>query len=307
MTEDGKAGSAAGGGARPSRSRRRLLTTALLAATGAALAGCAPARALNVLIPTDTHTLLADLPYGSDPRQRLDVYRPLPSPPAAGHPVALFFYGGSWNRGSRSDYRFIGEALASRGVLTVVADYRLYPQVRYPDFLRDGASALAWTLRESTHYGGDPSRVFVMGHSAGAYNAAMLALDDRWLAAEQIDLRALAGWIGLAGPYDFVPIVNPEVQPVFHHPNVPADSQPIVYTDRQGIRCFLGAAPSDSLVNPQRNTQQLADRLRQRGTDVSLHWYERTNHVTLAAAFSRPLRWLAPVLDDVERFVKAPV
>lgn len=278
--------------------------TLLLAGTALSLAACAPLRVLNALAASDSHTLTPDLPYGPDPRQRLDVYRPVGTASPSGHPVALFFYGGSWNSGERADYRFVGEALASRGVLAVVADYRLYPQVSYPDFLHDCAQALAWTLREAQGLGGDAQQVFVMGHSAGAYNAAMLALDARWLTAQGRKPQQLAGWIGLAGPYDFVPIVNPDVQPVFHHPNVPPDSQAIRYADQPAIRSFLGAAAEDARVDPQRNTAQLARRLQAAGTDVSLRWYGRVNHFTLAGALARPLRFLAPVLDDIEAFIK---
>ncbi len=285
---------------------RRTLLTGGLAGGALSLAGCSPARMLNAWLPSDSHVLISDLPYGDDPRQRLDVYQPTTPAPAAGHPTALFLYGGSWNSGSRQDYRFVGEALASRGILTLVADYRLYPQVSYPDFLHDCARALAYALGEARRLGGDTRRVFVMGHSAGAYNAAMLALDARWLAPLGLDPRRhLAGWIGLAGPYDFIPIVNPDVRPVFHHPNEPPDSQPIRYADRAAIPSLLGAATSDQLVDPQRNTAQLAQRLQRAGAAVTLRWYERANHVTLAGAFARPLRWIAPVLDDVEGFVKS--
>lgn len=283
---------------------RRTLLTGGLAGGALALAGCSPARMLNAWLPGDTHTLTADVAYGDGPRQHLDIYRPRSPVPAGGYPVVLFFYGGSWNTGSRADYRFVGEALAAQGILALVADYRLYPQVRYPDFLHDCARALAYALREAPQLAGDVRRVFVMGHSAGAYNAAMLALDERWLAPLGLSPKQLSGWIGLAGPYDFIPVVNPDVRPVFHHPNEPPESQPIRYADRQAIRSFLGAARADSLVNPQRNTEQLAQRLQRAGTDVTLRWYERANHVTLAGAFARPLRWIAPVLDDVEHFVK---
>ncbi|MBA2723885.1 MAG: alpha/beta hydrolase [Methylibium sp.] len=286
------------------KTRRQMLFSSGLAASALALTACSPTRALNALLPAGTHTLTPDLAYGSDPRQRLDIYQPTSPSPPGGHPVVLFFYGGSWNSGERAGYRFIGEALASRGVLTLVADYRLYPQVRYPDFLVDCAGALAFALREAPRFGGNAEHVFVMGHSAGAYNAAMLALDGRWLATQGLAPERLAGWIGLAGPYDFVPIVNPDVRPVFHHPNVPPDSQPIRHADQHAVRSFLGAARDDAVVNPQRNTARLAERLRRAGTDVSLRWYERVGHVSLLGAFARPLRWLAPVLDDVEAFIK---
>lgn len=267
------------------------------------LSGCSAVDVLNAFASRANYALTADIAYGSDPRQRLDIYRPKPL--STGHPVVVFFYGGSWNRGKRQDYAFVGEALASRGLVVVVADYRVFPQVVYPEFLDDSAAAVAWAKREAAHYGADAGRLYVMGHSAGAYNAAMLALDARWLGGHGLSTQALAGWIGLAGPYDFLPIINPEVRPVFNHPNYPEGSQPIDYVAAGAPRTFVGAARTDKLVNPQRNTCQLADKLAAAGAEVRLELYDRVNHVTLASAFARPLRWLAPVLDDVVNFVHA--
>ena len=270
------------------------------------LAACAPIKALNALAPTNTYTPSAGVAYGSGPRQMLDVYRPTTDAPAGGWPVVVFFYGGSWNSGERGDYVFVGEALASRGILALVADYRLYPAVRYPDFLRDCAAALSWGLGHAGELGGNPQRVYVMGHSSGAYNAAMLALDARWLAPTGHTPSQLAGFIGLAGPYDFLPMTNLDAQPVFFHPDYPANSQPLAFASAMSPRSFLGAAKTDSLVNPQRNSVGLATKLQAAGAPVELKLYDRVNHITLIGAFARPLAWLAPVLDDVERFVKAP-
>ncbi len=268
----------------------------------AAVAACS--SGINFLKPSSTHDLNEGVSYGSNPRQKLDIYRPTSPAPAGGWPVVVFFYGGSWNWGSRGEYQFVGEALASRGVLTLVADYRLYPEVRYPDFLTDSAAALAYGLREASKLGGNPKRVFVMGHSAGAYNAAMLALDERWLRAAGQSPTALAGWVGLAGPYDFLPITNPEAQPVFHHPNYPAGSQPLAYARKGTPPAFLGAAAKDKLVNPQRNTVGLANKLQAADVPVTLRLYDGVNHVTLVASMAWSLRWMSPVLDDVSAFVK---
>ena len=267
------------------------------------LAACSPVTALNLLAPASTHTKQAGVAYGQGSRQLLDVYRPTSTAPREGWPVVVFFYGGSWNSGQRADYAFVGEALASRGIVTLVADYRLYPEVRYPDFLRDCAAALAWGLEHASGLGGDPKRVYVMGHSAGAYNASMLALDPRWLASTGHAPSELSGFIGLAGPYDFLPITNVDAQPVFFHPNYPADSQPIAYVSGLAPRTFLGAAKTDSLVNPQRNTIALGTRLQAAGIPVTVKLYERVNHLTLIGVFALPLRWLAPALDDVAAFV----
>lgn len=269
------------------------------------LVACSPVATLNAFAPRDTHRLSEGVAYGAQPRERLDIHTPTSAPPPGGFPVVVFFYGGSWNRGERADYRFVGEALASRGMLTMVADYRLYPEVRWPEFLVDSAKALAFALERAHALGGDPKRVYVMGHSAGAYNAAMLAFDARWLRATGHDPAELAGFIGLAGAYDFLPMTNPETRPVFFHPDYPSGTQPIVHAGAQAPRSFVGAAASDTLIDPQRNSGGLARRLQSLQVPVTLRWYERVNHMTLVAALARPLRWLAPVLADVQVFVAA--
>ncbi|MBC8058947.1 MAG: alpha/beta hydrolase [Rhizobiales bacterium] len=269
-----------------------------------ALAACAPVRVLNTLASASGgHVLKENVAYGPLSRQALDVYTPTATAPPGGWPVVVFFYGGSWNTGERADYRFVGSALAGRGVLTLVADYRLYPEVRYPEFLRDSALALAFGFNEAARLGGNPKRMFVMGHSAGGYNAAMLALDARWLATTGHAPAELAGWIGLAGPYDFFPTENPDAQPVFFHPDYPPRAQPIEFGSVPGVPSFLGAPVNDKLVSPTRSTRALAAKLEAAGTRVTLRSYERASHTTLIGAFSAPLHWIAPVLDDVSAFI----
>ena len=287
------------------RSSNLARTVSAAAAVLLSLAACSPLGTLNAVIPSGSYTLNADVAYGGLARQRLDIYRPSSAAPPAGWPVVVFFYGGSWNRGEKADYKFAGEALASRGVLVLVADYRLYPEVRYPDFLKDSALALGYGLKEAARLGGDARRVFVMGHSAGAYNAAMLALDPRWLGDIGRKPSELAGFIGLAGPYEFLPMTNPDAQPVFFHPNYPANTQPIEFASGGAPRTFLGAALKDSLIDPQRNTVALATRLSAAGVPVALKMYDGVSHITLVASLARPLRFLAPTLDDVMAFIDA--
>jgi acetyl esterase/lipase len=238
-------------------------------------------------------------------RQRFDLYTPASAPPAGGWPVVVFFYGGSWNSGERADYRFVGEALAARGVLALVADYRLYPEVRYPEFLLDCAAALGHGLEHAAQRGGNPARVFVMGHSAGGYNAAMLALDARWLGTVGHTPNELAGWIGLAGPYEFLPLAPGPAQPVFFHPNYPAGTQPIEYVGAASPPAFIAAPVNDTVVNPQRSTRAMAARLQAVDARVTLKMYDGVSHTSLIGAFAFPVRFLAPVLDDVVAFVEA--
>ncbi|WP_394787360.1 alpha/beta hydrolase [Rhodoferax sp.] len=290
---------------RPGTISRRLgLLAGLGTAALALLSGCSGTRALDHLVARDTYRGQAGVAYGPDPRHLLDIYQPTTRPTAGSAPVVLFFYGGNWTRGERADYRFVGEALAANGIIALVADYRLSPQVRYPSMLDDGALALKWALSHAEELGGDPTKVFAMGHSAGAYNAAMLALDPRWLAKVGLAPSQLAGWIGLAGPYDFLPIVDPEVQLAFDWPQTPADSQPIHHASAKAPRTLLLAGRNDQIVNTQRNTEGLAERLRAAGTDVNVRIYEHLSHVATVAALARPLDWLAPVLPTVLAFVQ---
>jgi len=277
----------------------------LLAGAAAFLSGCSGVQTLDALVSDRDYRLDAALPYGEDARQRLDVYRPLQdsAPGAAKPPLVVFFYGGNWTNGERGDYRFVGEALASAGAVVVVPDYRLSPAVRYPTFLQDSARAVKWALDHADMYGADPQRLVLMGHSAGGYNAAMLALDPRWLGGVGVSQSQVSSWIGMAGPYDFLPISEPMTQAAFNWPGTPADSQPLAHVTSTSPPALLLAAEKDQTVNPERNSAAMAARLQQVGVDVSFRRYPRVSHATLVGSLGTPLRWLAPVRRDVLRFL----
>jgi acetyl esterase/lipase len=277
--------------------------TGVLAAIGALLTGCSATGALNALVPRDTYTGREGVAYGGGPREKLDIYQPAPSAGSGAAPIVVFFYGGNWKAGERADYRFLGEALASRGAIVLIPDYRLYPEVTYPAFLSDNAAAMKWAFDNARSLGGDPSKVYVMGHSAGAYNAAMMALDPRWLGAQR---ERLAGFIGIAGPYDFLPIENPDTRRAFNWPNTPPESQPIRYVTPKAPRTLLIAANKDNLVNPQRNTVGLGERLKAAGADTTVKLLDGVSHVTIIASVAGPLNFLSPVRDDVVRFLGLP-
>lgn len=268
-----------------------------------AISACSPLSVVNAVSPAGAVQATSAIRYGSDPRNMLDVYRPTAS--ASNAPVIVFFYGGNWVSGKRADYAFVGRALAARGFVVVVPDYRLYPQVHYPDFLVDGAAAVAWTARDIASHGGDPKHIYVMGHSAGAYNAAMLALDPRWLGEQGLKPDMLRGWIGMAGPYNFLPVQNRTTQPVFDAPNTPADSQPVNHVGASSPPALLIAANDDNLVNPARNTGGMAAKLRANHVPVRELYYDGVTHTTLVASLSNSLKKLAPTLDAVEAFVRS--
>lgn len=275
----------------------------LIAMLPALLTACSAVDLLNATVSSDTYRRTPGLAYGPHGRQLLDVYQP--SAPVRQAPLVVFFYGGSWSSGERGDYRFVGEALASVGIVALVADYRLSPAFRYPSFVQDSAQAVRWAFDHAGDYGAHPARVFVMGHSAGAYNAAMVALDPRWLAAQDLSPSRLAGWIGLAGPYDFLPIGDAQTRIAFDWPGTPADSQPLFHASQASPPALLLAPTRDRTVNPQRSTVAMAQRLKDLGVPVESALYDSVSHVTLVAAMASVLRGRAPVLARISAFVQS--
>jgi acetyl esterase/lipase len=270
-------------------------------ALGLAASACSPLLMFNAVVPKDMGVRVAarDAAYGHDPRQRLDVYVPAAASPAP-RPVIVFFYGGSWSSGVKNGYGFVGRALAARGFVVAIPDYRLVPQVRFPGFLEDGAAAVRWMRVHAAQFGGDPDRIVLAGHSAGAYNAAMLALDRQWLGA---DRAAVRGLIGLAGPYDFLPLDGPIVQAAFGQATDPAATQPVNFVTAQAPPAFLATAGKDMLVRPS-NSDSLAARLRAAGVAVERRNYPQVGHAGLVAALAVPLRGRAAVLAAMAAFAR---
>ncbi|HEX4327730.1 MAG TPA: alpha/beta hydrolase [Burkholderiales bacterium] len=284
----------------------KTLSLAVLAVTAFLLAACSPLPLLNSLVPAKTYQVTHDIAYGTGPRQQLDVYVPAGLAPDAKAPVVVFFYGGNWDAGRRSDYLFAGEAFASQGMVTVVADYRLYPQVRYPAFIEDSAAAFAWTRNNAARFGGDPQQIYVAGHSAGAYNAAMLAFDPEYLKAAGVDPRAVKGFIGLAGPYDFLPLHSAELRTIFGGPDTSPLTQPITYVGHGNPtpRSLLLTGAKDKTVDPG-NSARLAQSLRAAGGEVEQIVYPDLSHSGILGALAAPLRsHYGPVLQDITAFIR---
>jgi acetyl esterase/lipase len=276
------------------------LRKALLAPLAALLmTACSPAGLLGSLQPVAAGGEIRDVPYAPGPRHSLDVY--VPARTAKPPPVVVFFYGGGWKSGDRATYRFVGRSLAACGALTFVPDYRVWPQAGFPGFLQDAAQAVAFARRDAVRLGGDPNRLFLGGHSAGAYIAVMLALDPEYLAAVGLDQRtSLAGVVGLAGPYDFLPLRDPVLEQIFAP--VGPRTQPITFAANPHAPMLLAAGQDDTTVYPA-NTTRLAAKARENGGQVTSILYPGIGHVGLAAALGAPLRFLAPVRADTCRFL----
>lgn len=274
---------------------RALLLMPLLAL----LAGCSATyfRAINVQARADggEQTQVYDVEH----RLALDVYRPRDAGRAA--PIVVFFYGGAWQEGRRDWYAFAGRALAREGMVAVVPDYRVYPEVRYPVFVEDAARAVAFARAHARDWGGDPERIFLAGHSAGAHIAALLATDARYLAAEAMKPRDLAGVIGIAGPYDFLPLVDRKLQAVFGARDTWPDSQPVNHVDGDEPPFLILHGDRDRRVWPRNGTSLLA-RLEAANEPARLILYPGIGHVKILSALRFPS--LAPTLRDLVAFVR---
>ncbi len=243
---------------------------------------------------------IGGIPYGPDERHRLDVFAP---DRRSSGPIVLFLYGGAWTSGDRSTYEFVGTALAARGITTVIADYRLYPQVRFPAFVEDAARAYGWVDRHLARADGGRRPIFLMGHSAGAHIAALLAVDRRWLAAAAPRAAAPAGLVGLAGPYAFDPTTWDTTATIFAPVVGHADrARPARLVRRKGPPTLLLHGADDRTVGLF-NTKEFAEALASHGTAVQTVVYPDIGHVGLVSAFAKPFRWRADVLDDVVAFV----
>ncbi|MBS0322154.1 MAG: alpha/beta hydrolase [Proteobacteria bacterium] len=280
------------------RRRRGVLALAASGLAAAALAGAAlrPRTLVRWLTPTRHLIRDDDIAYGAAPRQRLDVYRPRGGGPP--RPTVVFLYGGSWQSGARELYAFVGEAFASRGHVTVIPDYRLWPDVGIPGMVGDAAAAVAWARRHAGALGGDASRIIVAGHSAGAHLAAMVALDARALAATDAP-GAVAAMIGLAGPYDFLPVTDPTLQRLF---GADPATQPIHYVRADAPPLWLAHGTADTTVAPG-NSERLAARAQAAGGRATLRLYPGVGHVGLVLRLAALLRPTNGLLDDIEAFI----
>jgi len=266
------------------------------------LSGCTAAAffAANVPSAFGPYERTADLAYGPESRQQLDVYVP-DAPAAEPRTVIVFIHGGSWETGSKGAYRFVGSSLAEQGFIAVLPSYRLSPAVRFPVFVEDAARAVAWTLRNIDRYGGNPQRVFVMGHSAGAHIALLLTLDRHYLAATGVSADDLRGVIGLSGPYDFK-IDSDLLRSVFGAAPDPRQTQPVRFVRGDAPPLLLIHGTADTICWDEHSIR-LTERIRAAGGSAELRLYPGLGHSDTLGGLSQLRRGLAPTLQDVTTFV----
>ena len=249
-------------------------------------------------IDTNVAKVGDNIPFADGKRFKLDVYSPQNLTEPA--PVVVFFYGGAWKAGDKLEYEFVGRALASMGFVTVIPDYRLYPEVKYPEFLEDGARALKWVEDNIATYNGDKNRVFLSGHSAGAYNAVMLALDQSFRREFGVTI-AINGVAAISGPYDFYPFEYNEVRNVFGDAPNPEGTQPMNLVTPDAPPMLLLSGTRDPIVRVE-NTEHLAQKLRDQGVWVTETYYDGFGHLEPVIAMGAMWRWRMPILQDITDF-----
>ena len=257
--------------------------------------------AVNAVVPKTGYRVLDDLPYGPLPRHRLDLY--VPEGLAAPAPTLLFFYGGSWQSGSKSIYRAFGQAFASQGIVTAVADYGLYPDVKYPAFIEDGAHAVRFLHDHAAEYGGDPARLIVSGHSAGAYIAAMLGVNPGYLKAVGSDPSRMRAIIGIAGPYDFLPLYDAALIDIFGGDRN-METQPIKYAANKAPPMLLAHGTKDSTIGAG-NSRRFASRLVQYDNRVEVKLYDGVGHLDILLSLAKPWRKRTTLYADMLQFIRS--
>ena len=260
-----------------------------------------PLATFGRFVPKDlgSRRIAHDLAYGGDPRQRLGLF----APRAASDeplPAILFFYGGSWRSGFREGYEFVGRALAAQGFLVGIADYRQIPDGRFPIFLEDCAAAARWLLANAPEHGGRPGSLVLMGHSAGAYNAAMLALDPQWLGADHARIGA---WVGISGPYVFGR-PNAVTKAAFGPRGPAKDAQPINLASAASPPALLLHGGRDTIVLP-RSSEEMGRRLRNAGVSAAVKVYPQLDHIAPVGVFALPFRSRSSLFGDAVAFCRS--
>ena len=265
------------------------------------LQACSPLTLVDATLPEESWEQLSPLDYGPLSRQKVDIYLPTQDPPKA---LLVFFYGGGWDSGERGDYRFVAAAFTAAGYAVAIPDYRVYPEVRYPAFLEDAAGAMAAVAKHPDLADLVPGRTFVAGHSAGAWIAVMLALEQRWLEADGVDPNALAGVIGVAGPYDFDPARYKATRQVFGQVSPVSLTQPVHFARADAPPLLLLHGAEDTTVEAL-DSQILAERIEATGGRADYRFYDDIGHLRIIGALAPQLTWIAPVRADILAFMEA--
>ncbi|MFV1921190.1 MAG: alpha/beta hydrolase [Methylotenera sp.] len=281
---------------------RSILQRVSVGLFAALFSACSPVKLLNSIIPTDQYNIKENITYGVLDRQKLDLYIPknIGDKPL---PVVLFYYGGGWDSGNKDSYLFVAEAFTSKGYLTVIPDYRVFPDVKFPEFMHDPVKAGQWVKQSIADYGGDPDNIFVVGHSAGAHIGMMLNLNKDYLASVDLEPNQFRAFIGIAGPYDFLPLQSKRLKDIFGPEETRWQSQPINFVTGENQPTLLLVGLKDDTVWPK-NSINLANAIEEKKGQVQVLTYPSYGHVDMVAKLAKPFRGSSTILDDMVQFMQ---
>lgn len=251
--------------------------------------------------------LKASLATGDHADQKLHIWGPKErskSDPV--RPVLMFVHGGSWNSGSPDSYGFVGRAFVEQGFVVVLAGYRLGEEGRYPGMIEDVARAFARVREEIDAYGGDPQNIVLAGHSAGAYNMMMVALEDKWLRPHSLSPSDIAGVVGISGPYDFLPLDSDSTIAAFGHVE---DEDALKAT--QPINLIRGDAPPMLLIHGAVDTtvglfhsKRMSRKVAAADGVVQLATYAQMTHADPLISIASPWRGRRDIVSQIAEFVR---
>ena len=272
------------------------------------MSACTPIKVLNSLVPENGYSLVSALAYGANARQKLDIYLPKAADqstkldPTKLKKVIIFYYGGNWDSGERANYKFVAQALVSHGYIVVIPDFRVYPEVLFPALMADPVTVAKWVKTHINQYGGDVNKVFLAGHSSGAHMAVMMSINPEYLAEASLKPNDFAGVIGLAGPYDFLPLKSDRLKTIFGNEAQQIKSQPINFVDGKNPPLLLAVGKKDGTVWP-RNTVNLAKKIKENNGLVEVVEFENYGHVDMVAKLAKPLRGDGKLLKTITTFI----
>lgn len=265
---------------------------------------CSPTTLINVVSPSNHYDKKTNIAYGKYERQKLDIY--IPNYLEEEHKnstVIVFFHGGGWDSGNKNKYKFVASRLTLEGYTVVIPSYRIYPNVVFPTFIEDAALAIAWLKNNQNDYSINTDKVYVMGHSAGAHIASLLTADKRYLESAGISVSYIAGFIGLAGPYNFLPLTSDKLKKIFPK-EIRTNSQPINFVDGTEVPYLLLHGTDDKTVWPQ-NSQTLAEKILSKNGNVTLQLYEGINHIGIISPFIPGFKNSTPTVQDIINFINS--
>ena len=263
------------------------------------MTACSTTALVNLISSSDHYTIVSNVSYGTLQRQKLDIY--VPDEEIRNNILIVFFYGGSWDSGSKGKYKFLASSLTKQGYTVAIPDYRIYPEVIFPEFMVDAAMSISW-LQHDQKTLAHINHTFLMGHSAGAQIAGLLASDEQYLLNSNADHSALDGCIGLAGPYNFLPLTSKRLKEIFPE-SVRDNSQPINFIDGREIPFLLLHGLKDKTVLP-RNSMTFAKKINQMRGKVTTRYYPDVGHVEIIKPFVRGFEESAPTIHDINEFIQ---